>query len=83
MEFHCSATGNPVPEITWIKDGQTVKKGDTLRFTVNRNQSGKYWCSADNGFVTVANASVYLDVLCKYQGDVFRFPLSETSRTIH
>lgn len=67
VAFHCSAIGNPVPEVTWIKEGKTVDIGDTLSFTVNRNQSGKYWCSADNGFKTVANASAYLDVLCKYQ----------------
>jgi len=70
VEFHCSAIGNPVPEIAWIKDGQTVKKGDTLSFTVHRNHSGQYWCFADNGFNTVANASAYLDVLCKYRGYV-------------
>ena len=65
--FHCTAIGNPVPEITWIKDGKTVDAGDTLSFTVKRNQSGKYWCTAKNVFNTVANASAYLNVLCKYE----------------
>ena len=65
--FRCTAIGNPVPEIKWIKDGKTVHAGDVLSFAVDRNQSGKYWCTANNGFDTVANASVYVDVLCKYE----------------
>ena len=64
--FLCSATGNPTPKMTWIKDGKTVGSGETLRFTANRNQSGKYWCLAENGFNSTANASAYLDVHCKY-----------------
>ena len=76
VEFHCSAIGNPVPEIKWIKDGQTMKKADTLSFAVNRNQSGQYWCSADNGFNTVDNASAYLDVLCKFRFSLCSYRLS-------
>ena len=63
--FHCNATGNPTPKITWTKDGKTVATGDTLRFEANRNQSGEYWCSADNGLDTTVNASAKLDVQCK------------------
>ena len=65
--FHCSVTGNPTPKITWIKDGKTVAEGDTLIFEANRTQSGKYWCSADNGLDKAANTSAYLNVHCKYQ----------------
>ena len=63
--FHCTATGNPTPTITWIKDGRTVGQGDTLRLTVNRSDSGKYWCSAENGLGLAINSSANLDVQCE------------------
>lgn len=64
--FTCDATGNPIPEITWFKDGKTVAKGKKLMFVTNRNQSGEYWCLAANGLNVTANASASLDVQCKY-----------------
>ena len=64
--FHCTANGNPVPKIKWIKDGKTLDEGDKLTFGAMRNTSGWYWCSADNGLGFTANKSAYLDVQCKY-----------------
>jgi len=63
--FHCTAVGNPVPKITWTKDGKTVGTGNVLRFETHRNHSGKYWCTADNGFNKTVNSSAQLNVLCK------------------
>lgn len=64
--FHCNATGNPTPKITWLKDGQTVATGDTLSFEANRTHSGKYVCSAENGLEKAIGASAYLNVQCEY-----------------
>ena len=66
VTFHCSALGNPVPNIAWLKDGKTVGTGNTLSLKTSRNQSGEYWCSAENALKTV-NTSVNLDVQCKYE----------------
>ena len=65
LTFHCSATGNPAPKISWVKDGKTVAHGETLNFETNRNQSGKYWCSVENGLGITVNASAVLNVQCK------------------
>ena len=64
--FHCNATGNPTPEVAWLKDGKIFGSGETLSFEANRSDSGQYWCLADNGLSSAVNASVNLDVQCKY-----------------
>ena len=66
VTFHCTASGNPVPQIKWIKDDTVVGEGETLTFDALRNRSGEYWCIADNGLNDTANASAYLGVHCKY-----------------
>ena len=74
--FHCVATGNPKPKITWIKDGVTVTTGNPLSLQAKRDLSGKYWCSADNGLNSTVNASAYLDVQCKYMPRFNRYTQS-------
>ena len=65
VTLYCNATGNPPPEIKWTKDGTFLGIGDTLSFVTARNQSGQYWCSADNGLNITVNASANLDVQSK------------------
>ena len=65
VALFCSASGNPVANITWLKDGRTVGVGNDLRFEVTRDESGKYWCLADNGIETKIETTFLLDVQCK------------------
>ena len=66
VTFHCTATGNPAPTITWTQDGEDVESGEVLSLETSRNQSGEYVCIAENGLNFNANASAVLDVLCEY-----------------
>ena len=64
--FNCTASGNPEPRIKWVKDGETVGTEGTLIFKAVRNDSGKYWCSVENGVGLSINVSAHLEVKCKY-----------------
>lgn len=66
LTFYCKATGNPIPKIIWTKDGKTVATGERLNLKTKREQSGKYWCLAENGLNVTVKTSAYLDVQCKY-----------------
>ena len=66
VTMRCSATGKPIPKITWFKDGKAIGSGETLSLNVQRNVAGKYWCSAHNGVGEAVNASADIDVNCEY-----------------
>ena len=80
LTFHCSASGNPTPKITWTKDGEIVSHGDTLSFKANRINSGKYLCSAENGLEITVNACAYLDVQCEFGNTVLIYSGTTTLR---
>ena len=77
VTLDCAANGNPMPEIIWLKDGQSIeenaKKGHYLRFTrqgsgslqiksVKSSDAGTYQCRAENSLDSIDVAAV-LEVL--------------------
>ena len=76
VTLSCDATGNPVPTISWTRNGSSVDASNNSRISfsedkkkltitnVNRTDSGKYQCVASNKLGNdTSNAK--LDVQCK------------------
>ena len=72
MQLLCEATGEPTPNVTWIRvleDGSSseiLHQGQTWDFpNISRSNSGTYRCTADNGFGKPVSHNVKVNVICK------------------
>jgi len=78
VTLSCNATGNPVPTISWIRDGSAldttinsrisfsdVKKKLTIT-NMNRTDSGEYQCVATNRVESDTSKAATLNVECKF-----------------
>jgi len=64
--FNCSATGNPSPEVAWIRSGEVVvEDGAYVISAIHRSQKGTYECMAWNGIGNNSTANCTVDVQCK------------------
>ena len=69
MNITCVASGKPLPDVAWIRNGvmeSSEKKAVLLKFdNINRMDTGQYTCQANNsGGVTSINTTIV--VHCKY-----------------
>ena len=68
ITLHCNATGNPAPNITWTKDGNSVVlyQGETYTiYNIQREGAGDYTCTAWNGVDKQTNTTTSITVYCK------------------
>ena len=77
LTLTCNATGNPIPTISWTRDGSPVNTTTNSRISfsenkkqltitnVNRTDSGEYQCVASNELGNATTNVATLDVQCK------------------
>ena len=65
----CEASGKPLPDVAWIRNGvleSSGKKSAFLKFdNINRTDAGQYTCRANNS-VEVTSINTTIVVHCKY-----------------
>ena len=85
MTLFCNATGNPLPTISWTKDGSPLTKTQGIIFTgenetlsianITRSESGNYRCVTRNSLGNDTSNAAKVDVLCKCSINYFLFCL--------
>ncbi|KAL9951099.1 hypothetical protein ACROYT_G043696 [Oculina patagonica] len=78
VTLSCNATGNPVPTISWTRNGSPVDTigNSRIRFSENKNElsitnvsrtdSGEYRCVTNNSLGNDTSNAAKLDIQCKY-----------------
>ena len=81
VTLSCNATGNPVPTISWTRDGSPVEtrknarisfSDDKKQFTirnVNRTDSGEYRCVANNSLGNDTSSAAKVNIQCNSFND--------------
>ena len=77
VTISCNADGNPVPTISWTRNGSPLDTSNNSRISfsegkkqlnitnVSRTDSGEYQCVASNSLGNDASNAATLDVQCK------------------
>ena len=77
LTIFCNASGNPLPTISWTKDGNSVDTSNSSRrnlsyegkqltvTNVSREDNGVYRCVAENSLGNFTSHGTTLEVHCK------------------
>ena len=75
VTLSCNATGNPLPTISWTRNGSPVTASGRISFSddkkqltitnVNRTDSGEYRCVASNELGSDTSNASTVDIQCK------------------
>ena len=87
MTLSCNASGNPVPTITWTRNGSVLTSSvprisfgaesrELTITTINKADSGEYRCVANNSEGNVTSNAATLDVQCKYTSCLFQYDMT-------
>ena len=78
----CNAIGNPVPTISWTKDGSVITRSSRINFSADKRQltvtnmsradSGEYLCVAKNSLGSDTSSGIKLDVQCKQSTTIYQ-----------
>ena len=90
MNLFCNASGNPVPTITWTRNGSVLTSSvarisfgaESTELTItriNRADSGEYRCVANNSEGNVTSDAATLDVQCEYMSCPFEYDMTGKS----
>ena len=70
MPLHCDANGDPIPLVTWKKDGQILQQSNTSTSIIITNielrDAGTYVCIAKNRAGSVSQSILVRVTRCKY-----------------
>ena len=78
VSLSCNADGNPLPIISWTKDGFSLDTSGNSRISfsgknrtliilnASKRDSGEYRCVAKNSLGSDTSSAAVLDIQCKY-----------------
>ena len=92
VNFFCNASGNPVPTITWTRNGSVLTSSvarisfgaesrELTITSINRADSGEYRCVANNNEGNVTSDAATLDVQCEYTSCPFQYDMTGKTST--